>query len=298
MDLRQLEYFIAVVDHGSFTGAAKATRVSQPSLSQAIRSLESQLGTSLFHRVGRGVRLAPAGDALVEPARQTLRDAAVARAAVTGVADLSSGRLDLTCLPSLAVDPAVPLIGRFRRAHPGVTVRLAEPGSPEAVLADVRCGNSELGLTELPDVTDLVAHPLAGQAYVAVLPPESAPSSAGAAGSTAMTLAELAGLPLITTPPGTSTRRIVDEAFAASGLRPTVAVETDHRETIPALVAAGAGVSLLPPGPAGAARALGAVTRPLTPTVQRAVGVVHRSGPLSPAARAFMVCVTDARHDR
>ncbi|MBV8960517.1 MAG: LysR family transcriptional regulator, partial [Actinobacteria bacterium] len=66
MDLRQLSYFLAVVDEGTFTAAASRVAVAQPSLSQAVRALEAELGTELFHRVGRAVRLTSAGEALVE----------------------------------------------------------------------------------------------------------------------------------------------------------------------------------------------------------------------------------------
>ncbi len=131
MDLRQLAIVVAVVDEGGFTSAADALEVSQPTVSQAVRALEVELGVELFLRSGRTVRLTAAGEALLEPARQALRDAATARAAVAEVAGLTAGHLDLVCLPTLAVAPTAELIGRFRRAHPGVTVRLAEPDDPE-----------------------------------------------------------------------------------------------------------------------------------------------------------------------
>src|SRR5262245_41333831 len=124
MDLRRLALFLDVVDHGGVTRAAEAAHVSQPSVSQAIRELESELGTPLFHRVGRRLVLTAAGEALVEPARQALRDVDTARAAVEAVAGLERGRLDLAALPTLAIDPMAPLVGRFRRAHPGVTLSL------------------------------------------------------------------------------------------------------------------------------------------------------------------------------
>src|SRR3954471_11650585 len=126
MDLRQASYVIAVVDHGTFTAAAASIPVSQPALSQAVASLERELGADLFYRIGRQVTLTPAGEAFVEPARRMLRDADVARAAVADVAGLPTGRLDIVCLPTLVVDPLVDLVGRFRRAHP-VRVRIHEP---------------------------------------------------------------------------------------------------------------------------------------------------------------------------
>src|SRR4051794_7075183 len=131
MDVRRLRLFLAVVDEGGFTRAADAMFVSQPSISQAMRELEAELGTPLFHRVGRGVVLTSAGEALVGPARRVLRDIQVGQAAVASVTGLATGRLDLCSLPTLAVDPVAPLVGAFRRAHPGVTLALADPDDSE-----------------------------------------------------------------------------------------------------------------------------------------------------------------------
>ena len=181
MDLRQLGYVVAVVDHGGFTRAAEAMHVAQPSLSQAVRTLEAELGVELFHRTSRPVRLTAAGEALLEPARQALRDVATARAAITEVMGLEAGHLDLVSIPTLAVHPAAQLIGRFRTAHPGISVRLAEPEDADAVALRVRTGTSEIGLAELPLAgTDLVSHSLGSQEYVALIPTELADQLAGA----------------------------------------------------------------------------------------------------------------------
>lgn len=288
MDLRQLSYVVAVADHGGFTRAAEAVHVTQPALSQAVRTLEAELGVELFHRTGRSVVLTAAGEALLGPARRALRDAETARAAVAEVAGLAAGHLDVVCLPTLAVDPAAGLVGRFRSAHPGVTVRLVEPDEPSAVPERVRSGASELGLAELPFAgDDLVTHELATQDFVAVLPPPTSPDGRSVAGRP-ITLAALARSPIVTTSAGTSTRRQLDEALATAGLEVTIVVETDHREALVALVLAGAGASLLPAPLAAAAAVGGAVVRPVTPRVRRRVGLVHRDGPLSPAAAAFV----------
>ena len=84
---------------------ARRLHIAQLSLSQAVRSLESELGVQLFHRVGRGVRLSAAGDALVGPARRVLRANDEARNAITDVTELNTGRLEIGALPTLAVDP-------------------------------------------------------------------------------------------------------------------------------------------------------------------------------------------------
>lgn len=282
MDLRQLSYFLAVVDEGTFTAAASAVAVAQPSLSQAVRALEGELGTELFHRVGRNVRLTAAGTALVEPARQALRDADVAREAVRAVAGLEAGRLDLAALPTLAAEPVAGLVGAFTRAHPRVAVRLVSPEDAGSVDDLVRSGECEIGFTELhPDVSGLVQRRLFRQDLLAVFPP-------GSPSHDTVGLRALAATPLVTTPPGTSSRRLLDEAFAAAGLTPRVAVEANARDAILPLVLAGAGASLLPRPLTQGAAAQGAVVSAVRPPIYRDVGAIHRPGPLSPAARAFL----------
>ena len=286
MDLRQLRAVVAIVDHGGFTRAAAALHVAQPSLSQTVRSLETELGVELFHRTGRRVTLTAAGEALLEPARRALRDADTAREAAVAVAGLVAGHVDVVALPTLAVVPVAELVGRFRRAHPAVTVRLTEPEDPAALVAMLRDGRSELGFTELPLVDDdLETRVLADQRYDAVLPPGSSAPDAVAA---PIPLKRLADLPLVTTPPGTSTRHVFDGTFATAGLLPTIAVETSHREVIVPLVLAGAGAALLPHELATDAAARGAEAHPVRPAITRRIGVAHRRGSLSPAARAFL----------
>lgn len=291
MDLRQASYVVAVVDEGSFTAAAASIPVSQPSLSQAIGALERELGTELFHRLGRRVALTPAGEAFVAPARRMLRDAELARAAVADVADLTSGRLDLVALSTLVVEPLVDLVGRFRRAHPGITVRIAEPEDADAVAAQVRSGRCELGFGDEPSVgPGLEVDRLGRQAILAVLPPGTEVDH------DRLTAARLAAFPLITTPRGTSTRRLLSAALAGrrpGGAEPVLGVVTEHREAIVALVLAGAGAALLPEPLARAAAQRGAVVVPLARPLSRPVVLVRRSGPLSPAAAAFRALALD-----
>jgi DNA-binding transcriptional LysR family regulator len=290
MDLRQMAYVVAIVDHGGFTRAAEAMHVAQPSLSQAVRALEAELGVELFLRSSRSVRLTAAGEAFVEPARRALRDADIARAAVAEVAGLEAGHLDLVSIPTLAVHPAAELIGRFRVSHPAVTVRLVEPEDAAAVAERVRAGSSEIGLTELPVEGDgLVSRPLGSQEYVALVPSALAERLPG---TTRITLEMLARQPMITTPAGTSTRRQLDESFAAAQLHLTVAVETDHREAIAPLVTAGAGVAIVPIEVAATAVA-GVAIRRIAPRIVRQIGIVHRDGPLSPAAHGFLAVASE-----
>jgi DNA-binding transcriptional LysR family regulator len=283
MDLRRLRLFLAVVDEGGFTRAAQAEFVSQPSVSQAIRELEAEVGTPLFHRVGRGAVLTAAGEALVGPARQTLRDVDAARAAVAAVAGLDTGHLDLGALPTLAVDPLAPLVGAFRTARPGVSVRLSDAEGPAELASLVASGATELGVTVTHTANDgLTTVALGPQEMLVVLPPGTP------AGRGPLPAADLAAHPIVATPRGTSTRELLDDAFAAARVQPQIAVVTAQREAVLPLVLAGAGATLLAEPVAANAARLGAVVVAMRPRVTRTVVAVHRDAPLSPAAGAFL----------
>lgn len=284
MDEQRLRYFLAIVDEGGVTKAAERLHVAQPSLSQALRAFEAELGVQLFHRVGRGLRLAVAGQALVGPARQILREIDQARNTIAGVVELKTGTIDIAALPTLAVDPMATLIGRFRERYPGVQVRVLEPDSADGVRDLVSAGACELGAAHLPlRGARLIAHMLGQQELLFVLPPDTPARSSRSLGAR-----DLAEIPLVVSPPGTSTRILLEQALAAVGVTPQLAVQTAAREAIVPLVLAGAGAALLPAPLAREAERRGAVVRSARPVITRSVGLIHREGPLSPAAGAFL----------
>jgi DNA-binding transcriptional LysR family regulator len=282
MDLRRLDLFLAVVDHGGFTAAAAAIHVAQPAVSLAVRDLERELGATLLVRSRRGVTLTPAGEALVAPARQARRDVDTAIAAVAAVTGLLAGHIDVAAFPTLAADPLAGVAGRFRLAHPHVTVRVVATDDPTDLAATIRSGRSELGFTERgPANEGLVEHPLADQALVAVAPP-------GANDGGALDLSTLSSVPLVLTPSGSSMRNLVDAALRDADINPSIAVETEQRDALVPLVLAGAGIAFVPRALADVAAAQGAVVRETVPTLSRAICVVHRDGPLSPAGERFL----------
>jgi len=294
MDLRQVEYLVAIVDHGGFTRAANVLGLAQPSLSQSVRRLEEELGAPLLARMGRRVTLTDAGEAFLGPARRMLREAQRARDAVAAHAGLTAGTLDLVALASLAVDPVAGLVASFRRRHPGVTVRMLDPSSPAHLLELVRSGRAEVGITDADGPpAGLVVVTLSTQSLVAVLPPP--PAGADGPAPRPMTPAELASEPLVVTPPGTSLRSLVDRFVGAAGAPSgviRVAVETDQRDMLVPLVLRGAGVAVLPPALAADAAAEGALVRPLDPPLSRRIVLVHPPEGLAPAATAFVAAVT------
>lgn len=282
MDLRRLQFFLAVAEHGGFTRAARAVYVSQPALSQGIRELETELGVQLFHRLGRRVTLTSAGEALVGPARQALRDLEAGRAAVESVSGLHSGRLDLCALPSLAADPLAPMVGSFRCSYPGITVVVASPRNPADLVRLLLEGACELGITEASEVPrTLTFKRLGSQELVAVLPPGSDPAEE-------LTLEGLATLPIVSTPVGTSTRHALEDALDRAGLTANVAVVSAQRDAILPMVLAGAGAAILPRSLTRGAASQGATVAALQPPISREIVVAHRAAPLSPAAVAFL----------
>src|SRR5205814_2874874 len=122
-----------------------------------------------------------------------------------------------------------------------VQVGIVEPEDAASIDSLVRQGRCDVGLAELPGGRDLEVIPLGEQAIVAIAPATARLPTSGRA-----PLARLASFPLVSTPPGTSTRDLVDAAFARAGVTPRIAVETTHREALVPLVVAGAGITFLP----------------------------------------------------
>ncbi|HEU0256572.1 MAG TPA: LysR family transcriptional regulator [Microbacteriaceae bacterium] len=294
MNSRQLTVFLAVVDTGGVGKAARLLHVAQPSLSQTIRRLEAEAGVALFTRVGRRLALTPAGEALITPARMTVNGLDQAARALSDIRRLHAGRLDIAALSTLATVPVAGLIGRFRRQHPDVVVRLAAPETAGQVAQLVRDGTAELGFAETPlDEEGLSVRPLGTQRLVVVLPPGTAAKPAAhnhpdPCLPPILTLGELARLEWVAAPEGTSTRNLLEEALRTLGVTPRIAVETPHRDAIIPLVLAGAGATLLPETHAEDARAQGALIRATDPPVTRHVALLHRTGEPSPAATAFL----------
>ena len=207
-------------------------------------------------------------------------------ASVTG---LVTGSLSLGSLPTLAADPLAGLVGRFRTGHPGVLVDLAAPEDTADLAELLQSGQCELGLAEgasLP--AGLTTHELTRQRLLVILPP-------GTVRPSRLAVAELGSVPFIAAPPGTSSRRLLDEALTGAGLSPRIAVVTAQREAILPLVLAGAGAALLPEPLAQVAARLGAVVSDPHPPITRSIVLAHRPGPLAPAARRFLELATTPR---
>lgn len=291
MDRRHLTYFLAVVEAGSISAAARQLHISPPAISQSIKELERDLQVQVFQR-GARLTLSPAGRTLVGPARRALRAFEAVRDAVADVDQLVSGRLDIAVVPGLAVNPVVPLVTRFQARHPGVSVGVHEAAQGVDSFDSLRRAEAELLVSnyQAPYVKH-AAVPLAVEEVWAVMPP-----TADNVPDRPMGVADLLEFRFIQGLPRHSEARVgFVSALAAEQLSPpTIVVETAHRDTIVPFVLAGAGLALLPTSEARAAERLGAQIRPITFDLPHPCFLYHRHGPLSPAALAFVSMAADA----
>jgi DNA-binding transcriptional LysR family regulator len=285
MDVRQLKFFLAVVDHGGFGRAAEHLMVAQPSLSQAIAGFEKELGTPLFHRVGRGVVLSEAGKALLGPARVVLRDVDEAAATMRRVRGLRGGRLDLITMPSPGMEPLTTILTAFARKHPDITVNAEAGFTPEEILDSVRSGASEIGIlgsaapAKAPDLTIVK---LESQALVLISGPEDE-----VVVNPTVRREDLDGCRLIVSQRGSLMRALVDEVLAEGG-RITIAAEVAHRTSILPMVLNGLGRAVMPSSWTESAQRAGAHVQRIVPESYLHVVAVSRRTHLTAPAVALM----------
>ncbi|HEX4247167.1 MAG TPA: LysR family transcriptional regulator [Pseudonocardia sp.] len=285
MQLQQVVCFLAVVDHKGVNAAAHALGSAPPTVSLAVRGLERDLGTELFHRLGRGMVLSSAGRALVGPARRIVRGVVAAEGAVADAAGRLRGRLDVSTVSGLSVEPLAPLVGAFRREFPGVSLRIGDLPDEAAAASLIRDGHCEIALCYLPapDSADMTVCELGVQEMWLVLPPGSAPPA-----EEPVKLSRLPDEPYVVVPRGGSRADQIEEIFAAEGhlLRPAAVLH--QREARLPFVLAGVGATLFERSTAQVAAARGAVVSATDPPISQACGLIYQPGGLSPAGEAFI----------
>ncbi|WP_346093939.1 LysR family transcriptional regulator [Streptomyces olivaceiscleroticus] len=283
VELRQLTYVVAVAETGSFTRAAHRCFVVQSALSHQIARLEQELGTRLFERTSRRVRVTAAGEAFLGPAREAL--AAVERAGAEAVACGSEvrGRLSLGIIAPLTAVDLPGLLAAYRGRHPDVHVTLrARP--VRDLLQQVREDALDLAFVDMGPgrlPTGLTGRELAHEDLVAIVP-----HGHRLADTAQATLGRLAEETMVDMPPGSGIRRHNDTAFATAGVPRTVAFEADTMALLEELVGRGLGIGLVPAAAATRMPQVSAVT--VTDVAPRTVGAVWKASTATPAARAFL----------
>jgi DNA-binding transcriptional LysR family regulator len=282
VELRQIEYFLAVVEHQGIGGAAGALGVAQPTVSQALRALERELGVQLFHRIGRGMVLSSAGRSMVGPARQIVRDVDAVGDLLAAPSDELTGRLDILAVPSVASGPLVDLLVRFRSEYPGVTVRFGELRDETQAASTIEDGHCEFAVAHLPIAGDYLEVVVVGeQEYLLIYPPGT-PVPDGP-----IPLEELPPVPMVFVPRGQSVADEIEEAIRVAGARPPLAVLSEHREERLPMVLAGIGGTMLEKSMAEAA-ADRAVVRTVQPRFVRPFAIAYDPTTVSPVGQAFV----------
>ncbi|HWG57816.1 MAG TPA: LysR family transcriptional regulator [Candidatus Acidoferrales bacterium] len=288
MELHQLRYFVAVADSGSFTRAAKACFVAQPSLSQQIRSLEQNIGQTLFERLGRGVRLTAAGEAFYERSVRILSAVAEAQDSVRTPEILGRGTIRIGAIPTIAPYLVPRLVRTFTRRYPKAEVTVNEDFT-EGLIAACATGEVDLGLLALPvednrlGVEELFSeelliamarrHPLAAKRRI--------------------TLEELTRERFVLLSEMHCLGAQVIRFCKREGCMPALTCRSAQLMTVQELVSLGQGVSLVPEmaASAGAGRRIAYRRVSGTKPARTLAMIWHKRRYLGPLARAFMEIV-------
>jgi DNA-binding transcriptional LysR family regulator len=271
LNLDQLRTLVAIADLGSFSAAARALHLAQPTVSLHISELESRLDTRLVVRGSRRVTPTAAGAALVERARRLLRDADDAVDAVRRQAEGRTGRVRLGTSTGIVVELLPQVLEELERDHPGIDVEVCILGSSEA-MSRLAMGTLDIGLVAIPQppMRDLMVTRWRSQPMMAFVPKKwAAPKRA--------TPRWLAERPLIFNEATTHMYRLTMEWFAAIGESPRPRIELNFDAAMLALVAAGYGAAVLPlHQPVGADFNERLQVLPLRPKLTRHLGIAHR----------------------
>jgi DNA-binding transcriptional LysR family regulator len=294
MTLQQLEYFLAAIEHGSFSAAAEALHLAQPSLSEQVRRLEAELGVALFQRVGRGVVLTEAGRTLRPHAESVLAEVEAARGSVSDVRELRGGTAAFGTFGSSRYYLGADVVRDFHRQHPSVRIQLVGQNSSEVVEA-IRAGELEAGIVVLPiDDAGLELRPaMRDEILLCSCEPSRLRS--------AMTIERLARTPLVLYDVSFGaqdpTRRQLAELAQRAGVTIEPIIDVEDPEVAIELAAQGLGDTIASRGTLHAqgrrlSDRLGWV--PFADPIYDDFAFVWRRGTrLSPATRAFVSAVED-----
>ncbi len=241
MELRHLRYFLAVAEHSHFGAAADELLVSQPTLSQQIKDLESELGVSLFHRVGRGIKLSQAGELYREVARRALSVLAEGEALLHEFEQLLRGSLTVGVVQTVNAYLIPSVVARFAREYPKVKLIIEELSAADI---EYRLSNAmlDLGISFAPPPTvDLNSETLFEEELVLVVH-----CSHRLRKRKSVQIESLGDEPLALLRKGYCTRRIIEDCFRVAETPINVAVELNSIAGLLAVVKAGGPPSILP----------------------------------------------------
>jgi DNA-binding transcriptional LysR family regulator len=242
MHARVLRYLDEVVRRGSIRKAAEHLHVAPTAVNRQILDLEAELGTPLFERIHKRLRLTPTGEMVLAHVRATLREPAALRERIAELQGARSGEITVAATTGLAGSLLPSLVHEFRQRHPGIAVRVIDL-PVDGIAAAVEAGDADLGLAyDLPERPALRALAASEWQIGAIVPPRHA-----LARQSSVLLSECVGHPLILPAPPLSIRRLLDEAFARNAIEVTPVAESTSMALIQRLVMLGEGIALLNP---------------------------------------------------
>jgi DNA-binding transcriptional LysR family regulator len=283
MELRQLEYLVAVAAEANFTRAAERLHVAQPAVSAQIQKLERELGQPLLDRSKRTVRLTAAGEAVLPSATAALAAVADVRRSVEELTDLVSGTVAIGTVTAHDMDIAG-LLADFHGAHPGVEITLSTDNS-DVLITQLRSGVLDVaivsvGSDECPDGLDVEV--VTDEAIDAAVCHDD-----DLAGESSVELAALAERSLIALPVGTGVRQRLDQACATAGVSVRIAFEASTPIALAELAERGLGVAILPSSVSRSRPGLHALT--IRPEMRGRLVLAWRStGPTNPATSVLV----------
>jgi DNA-binding transcriptional LysR family regulator len=281
LNLRQLHYFLAVADEGSFTRAAERLLVAQPSLSQQIKSLEKELGGPLLERLPKGVRLTAAGKAFMPEARAAVTHAASARRNARSVLGLDSGELEVATVTSVAIGVLPSAFRTWHERYPATTIALREYTHRSALDEAVRMGVGDIAVGPRPAHWRGPVVDLGWEEFVVVLPT----SDPLAKTARSVSLQDLADRDWVLFGADHGLSALVLDVCARAGFTPRRTVQTAQVAAAGHLAAAGLGVTIIPGNvvPQGLDAAIRSLASPL---VRQLVAFSRQDWP--PLAEAFL----------
>jgi DNA-binding transcriptional LysR family regulator len=289
LDLPALEAFIAVAELGSFRRAATRLGLSQPALTRRLQRLEASTGADLLDRRAQPIRLTAVGTALLPEAQEAI---ARLREAIRRAVDPDRGqRVEMGCLPTLAVRHLGPLLAAHWQAWPQSEVVVHESSATE-IRAMLDASHIDFALAAIgAERWNVTRVPLFEEPFFLVMPAEHR-----LAGRESVAWAELRDEPMVSTHAISENRRLVDAALDQVRVHTIWRVEVRHLATAVAMVAAGAGVIALPasalpePLPANLV-----ALRLVRPALTRRIGLLSpHERQVSPAARSLMAGIVAA----
>jgi DNA-binding transcriptional LysR family regulator len=240
VDLGQIEAFVQVAQHRSFSKAAEALFLTQPSVTARIQSLERDLGESLFERNGRGVRMTEMGVAFLPFARRALKALQDGRGSIDGMRNLDIGSLKLGSALTVSTYVLPKILKKYTTTYPGVEVSV-HTGRSEQVLHMVLQDEVHCALERTVHHAEIVTVPLYEDDLVLVAPPEHRFAQKRGA-----TVEEIGREPLILFDKGSSYNALIQGVFRQHGIVPKTTMDMDTIEATKKMVEEGLGIALLP----------------------------------------------------